>query len=140
MKSEISVVVPCLDEEAAVGAVVDQAWEGIERSGRPGDVVVVDYNSTDRSAEVAAGHGATVVRKERPGYGSAYLAGLAHAQGDFIVMGDADAMYPMAELALFVDRLAAGDDLVMGSVARSPGTTRGPGRCPRQGADTARPL
>jgi glycosyltransferase involved in cell wall biosynthesis len=112
---EISVVIPCLNEEDAVGQVVDQAWKGIRMSRRPGEVIVVDNGSTDRSAEVAAAHGATVVREERRGYGSAYLAGLAHANGDFIVMGDADETYPMQELAPFVERLAAGDDLVMGS-------------------------
>ena len=91
--------------------------------GRPGEVIVVDNASTDRSAEVAAEHGATVVREERPGYGSAYLAGLAVAQGDFIVMGDADETYPMQDLAPFVERLAEGDDLVMGS--RFEGTIHG---------------
>jgi glycosyltransferase involved in cell wall biosynthesis len=120
---EISVVIPCLNEEEAVGAVIDQAWEGIDASGRPGEVIVVDNASTDRSAEVAAAHGAIVVREERPGYGSAYLAGLAVARGDFIVMGDADETYPMRDLAPFVERLAAGDDLVMGS--RFEGTIHG---------------
>ncbi len=120
---EISVVIPCLNEEEAVGGVVDQALEGIRRSGRTGEVIVVDNASTDRSAEVAADHGAVVVREERPGYGSAYLAGLAVTQGDFIVMGDADETYPMAELAPFVERLADGDDLVMGS--RFEGTIHG---------------
>jgi len=120
---EISVVIPCLNEEEAVGAVVDQAWEGIHASGRPGEVIVVDNASTDRSADVAAEHGAIVVREERPGYGSAYLAGLAVARGDFIVMGDADETYPMRDLAPFVERLAAGDDLVMGS--RFEGTIHG---------------
>ena len=120
---EISVVIPCLNEEEAVGKVVDQALEGIRRSGRTGEVIVVDNASTDRSADVAAEHGATVVREERPGYGSAYLAGLAVAQGDFIVMGDADETYPMQDLAPFVERLAEGDDLVMGS--RFEGTIHG---------------
>jgi glycosyltransferase involved in cell wall biosynthesis len=120
---EISVVIPCLNEEEAVGRVVDQAREGIRRSGREGEVIVVDNASTDRSAEVAAEHGAIVVREERPGYGSAYLAGLGLVQGDYIVMGDADETYPMADLAPFVERLAAGDDLVMGS--RFEGTIHG---------------
>ena len=120
---EISVVIPCLNEEEAVGAVVDQAWEGIRRSARRGEVIVVDNASTDRSAEVAAEHGATVVREERPGYGSAYLAGLAVARGEYIVMGDADETYPIRDLAPFVDRLAEGDDLVMGS--RFEGTIHG---------------
>ena len=120
---EISVVIPCLNEEAAVGSVVDQAWEGIRLSGRSGEVIVVDNASTDRSADVAADHGATVVREERPGYGSAYLAGLGHARGEFIVMGDADETYPLRDLGPFVDRLAGGDDLVMGS--RFEGTIHG---------------
>ena len=77
---EISVVIPCLNEEEAVGAVVDQAWEGIRRSGRAGEVIVVDNGSTDASAEVAAEHGALVVPEPRRGYGSAYLAGLADAR------------------------------------------------------------
>src|SRR4029079_189717 len=94
--------------------VVDSSLEGIRRSGRTGEVIVVDNASTDRSAEVAAEHGATVVREERPGYGSAYLAGLAVAQGDFIVMGDADETYPMQDLGPFVDRLEGGDDPGLG--------------------------
>jgi glycosyltransferase involved in cell wall biosynthesis len=123
VQPEVSVVIPCLNEESAVGAVVDQAWEGIQASGRTGEVIVVDNASTDHSAEVAAEHGATVVREERPGYGSAYLAGLAAARGEYIVMGDADETYPLRDLAPFVERLAAGDDLVVGS--RFNGTIHG---------------
>jgi hypothetical protein len=114
-KPQISVVIPCLNEEEAVGAVVDQAWEGIRSSGREGEVIVVDNDSSDRSAEVAADHGATVVKENQRGYGSAYLAGLASARGDYIVMGDADETYPIQELGPFVDRLEEGDDLVLGS-------------------------
>ncbi len=112
---QISVVIPCLNEEEAVGAVVDQAWEGIQRSGRGGEVIVVDNDSSDRSAVVAAEHGATVVTEERRGYGSAYLAGLASARGKYIVMGDADETYPIQDLGPFVERLERGDHLVLGS-------------------------
>ncbi len=120
---QISVVIPCLNEEEAVGRVVEQALEGIRRSGRPGEVVVVDNASTDRSAEVAAAHGAHVITEQRRGYGSAYLAGLTEARGAYVVMGDADETYPLQELAPFVDRLEAGDDLVIGS--RFEGTIHG---------------
>ena len=48
---QISVIIPCLNEEDAVGKVVDQALEGIRRSGRAGEVVVVDNGSTDASAD-----------------------------------------------------------------------------------------
>src|SRR6188472_3424317 len=101
--TEISVVIPCLNEEQAVGKVVDQAFEGIRRSGRPGEVIVVDNGSADRSAEVAGAHGAVVLSERRRGYGSAYLAGLEAARGEFVVMGDADETYPLDELLGFVD-------------------------------------
>ena len=120
---QISVVIPCLNEEEAVGRVVEQALEGIRRSGRPGEVIVVDNASTDRSADVAAEHGARVISEPRRGYGSAYLAGLATAHGDYVVMGDADETYPLQELAPFVERLEQGDDLVIGS--RFEGTIHG---------------
>ena len=111
----ISVVLPCLNEEGAVGAVIDEAWRGIESTGLPGEVLVVDNGSTDRSVEVAREHGARVVPEPRRGYGSAYLRGLAEAHGDYIVMADADGTYPVDDLRPFVKLLEEGDDLVLGS-------------------------
>ena len=120
---EISVIIPCLNEEAAVGKVVDHALEGIRRSGRTGEVIVVDNGSTDESARIARAHGAIVVSEARRGYGSAYLAGLDVARGDYLVMGDADDTYPLDELGTFVESLEAGTDLVIGS--RFKGTIHG---------------
>jgi len=112
---EISVVIPCLDEEAAIAEVVNWAWEGIDSTGRAGEVIVVDNGSTDRSAEIAESAGARVVYESRRGYGSAYLRGLAEAEGDFIVMADGDGTYDLRQLGVFVDLLEDGDDLVIGS-------------------------
>lgn len=112
---QVSVVIPCLNEEEAVGAVVDQAWEGIERSGRSGEVIVVDNGSSDASAEIATAHGATVIFEPRRGYGRAYLTGITCARGEHLVMADADGTYPLQELGAFVDRLESGSQLVLGS-------------------------
>ena len=112
---KVSVVLPCLNEERAVGSAVDEAWQGIKASGDNGEVIVVDNGSTDRSAEIAEGHGAIVVHEPERGYGRAYLTGLAHASGDYVVMGDADGTYPLRELGKFVDSLEHGSDLVLGS-------------------------
>ena len=112
---QVSVVLPCLNEEEAIGTVVDQAWAGIEFSGRAGEVIVVDNGSTDRSADIAREHGARVVVEPTRGYGAAYLAGLGQARGEYVVMADADGTYPIDRLAPFVDRLERGDDLVIGS-------------------------
>src|SRR5690348_10681648 len=112
---KISVVLPCLNEEAAVGGVIDQAVEALEALGGAGEIVVVDNGSTDRSAEVAAEHGAIVVHEPERGYGRAYLTGLAHSRGDYVVMSDADGTYPIGELGRFVALLDEGNDLVLGS-------------------------
>ena len=115
MGAFVSVVLPCLNEERAVGQVVDDAWEGIESVGGDGEVIVVDNGSTDRSREIAEEHGARVVREPRRGYGSAYLRGLAEARGEIIVMADADGTYPLKDLRPFVDAIEDGADLALGS-------------------------
>jgi glycosyltransferase involved in cell wall biosynthesis len=111
----VSVVIPCLNEEAGVAEVVSDAWAGIEASGRHGEVIVVDNGSTDHSVELAEAAGARVVHEPRRGYGSAYLRGLAEAKGEYVVMADADGTYPLSELPAFVELLEGGNDLVLGS-------------------------
>ena len=111
----ISVVMPCLNEEESIGPCVDKALEGIRRTGLPGEVVVCDNGSTDRSAEIAAGHGARVVRQPERGYGNAYLKGFESAWGKYLVMGDADDTYDFTQLDRFIVLLSQGYDYVLGS-------------------------
>ncbi len=59
----VSVVMPCLNEEETVGPCVQKAWEGINSLGLPGEVVVADNGSTDRSVEIAQSLGARVVHQ-----------------------------------------------------------------------------
>ena len=112
---KISVILPCLNEEEAVGNVVDDARRALDALHVESEVIVVDNGSTDRSAEIAAEHGAAVVDEPERGYGRAYLTGLARARGEFLVMADADGTYPIGELGKFVERLEDGSDLVLGS-------------------------
>ena len=86
----------------------------MEEAGIPGEVVVADNDSDDRSAELASAAGARVVHEPRRGYGSAYLAGFAAARGEYIVMGDADLTYDFEEIPKFVAELDNGAELVMG--------------------------
>jgi glycosyltransferase involved in cell wall biosynthesis len=113
---DISVVMPCLNEEESVGICVTKALEGIRRSGLRGEVVVSDNGSTDHSVEVATAAGARVVRQPARGYGNAYLKGFAEAKGRFIVMGDSDDTYDFTKLDDLVKPLETGDyDYVLGS-------------------------
>ena len=113
----VTVVIPCLDEEATIAACVRSAWAGIRAAGADGEVLVVDNGSTDRSAELARGEGAVVVDEARRGYGSAYLAGMRRARGDWILMGDGDGTYDFGELPRFL-AAGAGADMVIGSRLR----------------------
>ncbi len=110
----VSVVIPCLNEEENIDRCVRAAQHALSAAGLRGEVIVVDNGSEDRSAALAAAAGASVVHEPRRGYGSAYLAGLAAARGDYVVMADADLTYDFADIPRFVEKLAAGADLVMG--------------------------
>ncbi len=112
---DVSIVLPCLNEESAIGGVIEEAWEGIAASGRSGEVVVADNGSVDASVEIAKKHGARVIHEERRGYGSAYLAGLEAARGEFIVMADSDGTYDLTKVKPFIDLLSGNCDMVIGS-------------------------
>jgi glycosyltransferase involved in cell wall biosynthesis len=111
---EVSVVIPCLNEAASIEASVVAARDALAKGNYDGEVVVVDNDSDDGSGEIAAAAGARVVYEPRRGYGSAYLAGLAAANGNYIVMLDADLTYDVGELPRFVQELESGGDLVLG--------------------------
>lgn len=106
---------PCLNEQDGVGLCVEQALNGIARTGLQGEVVVCDNGSTDASVAVAEAAGARVVHQPERGYGNAYRKGFAEAHGTYIVMGDADGTYDFSELHQLVEKLEQGHDYVLGS-------------------------
>jgi hypothetical protein len=111
---QVSVVIPCLNEADTIEECVRRATLALERSGIDGEVIVADNGSSDGSPELAELAGARVMNEPRRGYGSAYLAGFAAAQGEYIVMLDADLTYDFDEIPRFVEQLEAGAQLVMG--------------------------
>lgn len=112
----VSIVLPALNEQAAIGRCVDQALEALQRAGLRGEVVVVDNNSTDDTAAIAERRGARVVSERRRGYGAACLRGLTAADGEFVLLLDADATYPVEMVEAFVRAMREGGaDLVLGN-------------------------
>jgi glycosyltransferase involved in cell wall biosynthesis len=111
----VTVVLPCLDEEATVGKAVRQAFDGIAALGMTGEVLVVDNGSSDGSAEVAAEAGARVVAEPVRGYGAALRRGFALARGEYVVLADADMTYDLVEISRFIAELDSGADLVIGN-------------------------
>jgi dolichol-phosphate hexosyltransferase len=100
---KLSVVIPCYNEENGVREVIGRMPAAID------EVVVVDNNCTDGTAEVARSLGASVVSEKQPGYGAAYKAGLAAATGDVVITLDGDGTYPPEEIPRLVDELVDRD-------------------------------
>lgn len=112
---ELSVVMPCLDEEDSVAICVHKAWEGIRATGLRGEVIVADNGSSDRSVEVALEAGARVVHQPSRGYGNACIKGFSVAQGRIVVMGDCDDSYDFTKIPELIQPIADGYDQVLGS-------------------------
>ena len=111
--SNIHVIVPALNEEEAIGLVLDEIPEEVSR------VVVVDNGSSDRTADTARERGAQVVSEPHRGYGRACLAGLREtSDADIVVFLDADWTDYPAEMAKLTTPILDGDaDLVLGARA-----------------------
>lgn len=112
---EISIVMPCLNEERGIGVSVKKAKEAIKKNKLSAEIIVSDNGSTDNSVIIAKKLGARIVFQKRKGYGAAYLKGLSETKGKYIVMGDSDATYDFKDIPKFVKPLQNGFDVVMGS-------------------------
>jgi hypothetical protein len=112
---EVSVVMPCLNEAETLASCIRKAFRSFQSLGIHGEVVVADNGSTDGSQQIATALGARVVHVAEKGYGSALRGGILAARGQYIIMGDSDDSYDFASIRPFVERLRAGDDLVMGN-------------------------
>lgn len=127
MTNALVAVVPAWNEEGAIGGVVDEI-----RAFDPAiEVVVVDDASTDRTADVAEEHGATVLRLLfNVGIGGAVQTGFRYARDagyDTAVRLDGDGQHDAAELGKLLGPLRAGKaDLVIGSRFVAPGGTYRP--------------
>jgi len=112
---EVSVVIPCLNEERTIGACIDKALAAFEAAGIVGEVVVADNGSSDSSVDIAQRHGARVVHASVKGYGSAIKKGTQAARGVFIILGDADGSHDFGEIPRFVAKWREGHEFVLGS-------------------------
>ncbi|MCR5702401.1 MAG: glycosyltransferase family 2 protein [Lachnospiraceae bacterium] len=114
-KLDLSIIMPCLNEEQTVGICVDEALEYISGHNIKGEVIVVDNGSTDDSYFVARKHGAHVIKEQTKGYGKAIRTGICNSAGKVIIIGDCDTTYDFSDLDNFYNPLSKGEaDYMMG--------------------------
>src|SRR5450755_1771025 len=93
----ITVIIPCLNEEAGIEKVLRAMPEFVD------EIIVVDNGSIDRTADIAASLGALVIRDELRGYGRAYRRGFASATKDILITLDGDHSYPVDGISYLLE-------------------------------------
>ena len=112
---ELSIVMPCLNEARTLATCIEKAQRALTEHDIRGEVIVADNGSTDGSIEIAERLGARLAKAEVKGYGSAIMASIRAANGELIIVGDADDSYDFSSIWPFVEKLREGHDLVMGN-------------------------
>lgn len=112
---ELSVVIPCLDEERTIAICVEKALRAMREAGISGEVIVSDNGSEDRSREIATAAGARIVPCPVRGYGAALQWGFKEARGKYVLFADADDSYDFLELPRLLAKAREGHRYVMGT-------------------------
>ena len=118
----ISVVIPAHNEEALIADTVDALTAAFSALGHPPDtfeIIVVDDDSSDRTAEIARASGARVVPVKLRQIGAVRNAGAAASRGELIVFVDADTIVPIETLQRALTAIEQGA-VAGGAAARLP--------------------
>ncbi len=106
----ITIVIPALNEENGIGRVVREIpINKLKELGYGTEIMVIDNGSTDKTKHIAHNNGAKVIVQPIKGYGNAYKAGFANANGDIIATGDADLTYPFSILPELIKKMEEED-------------------------------
>lgn len=105
---DYSVIIPAFNEEKLLPATLVALREAMKEINRPGQVIVVDNNSTDATAEIAKAHDALVVFEPKNQISRARNAGAASATGPYLVFVDADSLISAGLLGLALSQLDGG--------------------------------
>jgi dolichol-phosphate mannosyltransferase len=117
----VSIIVPTYREAANLDALTRRVFAALTRAGITGELIVVDDDSRDGTAEIVATLAREypvrlLVRRNEKGLSSAVLAGFAQARYDRFVVMDADLQHPPEVIPEFVKRLEEGEcDFVLGT-------------------------
>ena len=112
---KVSVVLPCRNEEQAIGICINKIKEIFNKEKINGEIIVSDNKSIDNSAKIANELGAKVIYSNEIGYGNACLDAFKNANGKYIILADADNSYDFYDIPKFIEELDNGFDFIIGN-------------------------
>ena len=98
---DLSVVIPCLNEEDTLGTCLSKLETVSKNENFQLEVIVADNGSQDKSIRIASQFKARVVHVSRKGYGAALMGGIENAKAPFVLMADADDSYDFDKIDEF---------------------------------------
>jgi len=111
----VSVVIPTMNEEGGIRECLTKILDVFDKSGIKGEIVVSD-NSSDRTPQIARALGVRVITPDKLGYSNALVYGISQAQGQYVVIGDADGTYDFRIIPQLIEPLVKNEaELVIGS-------------------------
>ncbi|MBX4204809.1 MAG: glycosyltransferase family 2 protein, partial [Candidatus Doudnabacteria bacterium] len=130
MAKKLSVIIPAYNEEKRIQKTLEDVDSYLEKQNYDYEIIVVDNNSNDRTAEVVKNLEQTTVQNARvvleatKGKGAAVRKGMMEAIGDYSVFMDADNATPISEIEKFWPHLESGIEVVIGSRYQDPSTVK----------------
>lgn len=113
---DLTVVIPCLNEETTIGLCVQKALDCVRNHNINAEIVVSDNGSSDKSVQIVEDFNLPNVRVVHcceKGYGNALKAGFSSANGKYILMGDADDTYDMSKIHEFYKKVVSDENISM---------------------------
>ncbi len=113
LKNMLTIVIPVLNEEEAIGRVIDEL---LDEGYKPSQIIVVDGHSTDATREEAAARGVRVVEQEGRGKTDAVRTAARLVETKYMLVMDGDYTYPASHIAELLSKAEEGGyDEVIGS-------------------------
>lgn len=111
---DLSVVIPCLNEEDTLGRCLSKLLTVAKKEHFTIEVIVADNGSKDGSIDIAKLFNTHIVHVSQKGYGAALMGGIDSAKAEYILMADADDSYDFLDTPKFYQKIREGFDLVQG--------------------------
>ena len=115
MVKDLSVVIPCLNEEKGIATCIKKIQEVFKYYKLHGEIIIVDNGCTDNTIKVVESFNLSnlkIIFESNKGYGNAYLAGFKHVNNDVIILGDGDNSYDFYDIPKFLFKINDSDFVI----------------------------